>query len=208
MERALCTDPQVAAARVLGLPGKRNTLGAVVALAPGTPLPEGAGARRAWSARLRQQLAGCVDPVCWPRQWRYVAAMPVDARGKTSESALRRLFEAELPEACWEQRSDDAARLCCELSPTLAAFAGHFPEAAVLPGVALLDWVARWAQQAFALAGPFAGMEQLKFQRIARPGMCLQITLQCRQHGARVDFTVHSDAGQHASGRLLFGATR
>lgn len=205
LEQALAADPDVAAARVQRLPGRRDVLGAVIVPATSAGVPAEASARRQRVAGLRSRLREVTDQVCWPRQWRFVAALPVDARGKTSEAALQRLFQAEIPIVQWQRCDADEAQLQCELSAQLQVFQGHFEQAPVLPGVALLDWVGRWAQEAFELRPCFAGMEQIKFQRIARPGTQLNITLHRKKDGARVEFRASSMAGQHASGRLLFG---
>ena len=57
------------------------------------------------------------------------------------------------------------------------AFAGHFPGRPILPGVVLLDAVARALEAALALDPPPAWrVRTVKFLRPARPGDALSLT--------------------------------
>lgn len=204
IERVLASSPGIAAAHALCVSAKRTYTAAVIELEPDTEVPVGAAQRRIWIERLRALLRGSIEPQAWPRLWRFVPPLERDARGKLPEARLRRLFEAELPEVSWYRRDDHCVVGSCVPSERLQVFSGHFPDVPVLPGVALLDWVARWSAESFSLAGPFVGMDQVKFQRIARPELRLHFELHCRAEGRRVDFEVRSEAGLHASGRLRF----
>lgn len=202
IEQALVQDAEVVAARVLVLPGARQQLGAVIVERGSTV--HAAEARRARIAELRQRLAAVTDRVAWPRRWRFVESLPVDARGKTSEAALRALFAQERPTPLWLRREANHAELECSLDAELTVFDGHFPEQPVLPGVALLDWAARWGREQFGHSGELLSIEQLKFQRIARPGLRLSWILDFDAAQQRLSFAVRSPLGPHASGRLRF----
>lgn len=75
------------------------------------------------------------------------------------------------------------------LDPELPWFAGHFPDAPLLPGVVQLHWAMHYGRQLPGLTGAFGGMSQLKFQRPLRPGQ------ECELH-----LSWQADKGQ-----LLFG---
>ena len=64
------------------------------------------------------------------------------------------------------------------------AFKGHFPGNPILPGVTILDIVAR------SLGRPLAGFRRVKFLSPVRPGEVLLVEL---THGSKGDqaFTVH-----------------
>ena len=49
--------------------------------------------RRGMNEMLKAALRSRIDPVGLPRRFRYVAAIPVDAQGKRTQSRLRELFE-------------------------------------------------------------------------------------------------------------------
>ena len=80
------------------------------------------------------------------------------------------------------------------------------PQAAILPGVALLDWATRLARQAFPMAGEFAGMDAVKFQHLVRPGDRLDVELTWQAAKGQLGFRFSSATGVHASGRLRFQA--
>ncbi len=76
-----------------------------------------------------------------------------------------------------EHAQDGRWTLALQLPLELIHFDGHFPQAPVLPGVLQVGW-------ALALAAPRLGtsmhcreMEALKFQRLLRPGDCIELSL-------------------------------
>jgi acyl-coenzyme A synthetase/AMP-(fatty) acid ligase len=205
LERQLTAHDHVQEAKVLSLAGTRNTLAAVV-------VPSEAGwrclheiGRRGFSLQLGQHLATSQDAVTRPRRWRFVEAMPVNAQGKPTETMLTALFRPEHPQPHWLNRDESAAELELDLDPSLAAFDGHFLQAAILPGVAQLDWAIRFGREVFALPPRFLRMEALKFQRVARPGDRLKLNLEWQANKQTLTFRYVSVHGPHASGRVVFG---
>lgn len=89
LEQALREHPWVREAAVVPLEGAKQALGAVVILRE--PAREAAG-REPLIGALREFLAGRFDRVLVPRQWRFVARLPGDERGKLTAAGLRRLF--------------------------------------------------------------------------------------------------------------------
>ena len=79
------------------------------------------------------------------------------------------------------RREEAKADLEIVLDPELAVFDGHFPQIAILPGVAQLDWAVRWGREAFAMPPRFIRMENLKFQRVLRPGTRVRLHLEWQQ---------------------------
>lgn len=204
LERQLSSHPDVREARVLLLPGSRNMLAAVVVPVAAETAQLSAGERRAYSQRLGHHLAHGHDAVTRPRRWRFVEALPVNAQGKTTESALLALFRPQAPEPHWLLRGPAHAELELELDVGLAVFDGHFPGTPILPGVAQLDWAVRFAREVFAMPPRFVRMEALKFQRVARPGDRLQLSLEWQPHKQALVFAYRSLHGPHASGRVVF----
>ncbi|WP_368563826.1 AMP-binding protein [Pseudoxanthomonas sp. UTMC 1351] len=205
LERQLAEHEYVRETKVLSLAGTRSTLAAVV-------VPNEAGwqclheiGRRGFSLQLGQHLANSQDAVTRPRRWRFVEAMPVNAQGKPTEAVLTALFRPERPQPHWLMRDESAAELELDLDPSLAAFDGHFTQAAILPGVAQLDWAIRFGREAFALPPRFLRMEALKFQRVARPGDRLKLNLEWQPSKHTLSFRYVSVHGPHASGRVVFG---
>jgi acyl-coenzyme A synthetase/AMP-(fatty) acid ligase len=209
LERCLQAHPAVAEAKVLLLPGQRDELGAVLRLAGGEALPLGEAKQRLL-AELKARLADAFEAVASPRRWRLVHELPVDSLGKTSLAALRALFDpAEAPrwpECLMARRSPDGeAQLDLLLTPGLHWFHGHFPQVAILPGLVQVHWAVAYAAQELGLAGPFRGLQALKFQRPLRPGMRVTLGLRPRPDGRGFEFTYTGEAGRYASGRVLLG---
>lgn len=205
LERHVGDHPAVREVRVVVLPGARDTLVAVI-----VPSEQGwtmlrEQGRRALSQALSQFLSASHDAVARPRRWRFAASLPVNAQGKVTDRELMALFRPERPEPHWRLREAEAAELELDLSPELAVFDGHFPQAAVLPGVAQLDWAIRFGREAFALPPRFLRMEALKFQRVARPHDRIRLQLQWLPAKQVLQFTFTSAHGPHASGRVVFG---
>ena len=110
-----------------------------------------------------------------------------------------------MPVPQWQTRDAASATATLLASPELAAFEGHFPQGAILPGVVLLDWAVRLGREAFGLSGGMLRMETLKFQQLVRPGAELNVALTWAP--GRLDFRFTSSHGVHAVGRLRFDGT-
>lgn len=188
--------------RLVALPGPRVLLAAAaVPTSAGRELLDGEG-RAAFAQRLRGWLAGHCDPIALPRRWRFLDAMPADARGKTSERALTALFRPLMPPPHWLRRDAHGASATLTATAELAAFEGHFPQAPILPGVVLLDWAVRLGRDAFGLSFDVQRVEALKFQQLVRPGT--ELTVDLALVPGRLDFRFTSAHGVHAAGRLRF----
>ncbi|OQS33161.1 hypothetical protein B0T40_18110 [Chromobacterium haemolyticum] len=91
-EQRLADHPWLAAAALLVLPGRRDTLCAVVALsAQGRGQLHSLG-KLAVQQALRRYLAAWYEPVLLPRRWRFVDLLPQTERGKPDRTAMLELF--------------------------------------------------------------------------------------------------------------------
>lgn len=194
----------VSALRLVVLNEPREQLGVVaVPTAQGWALHDEQG-RRALSEALRQQLLGVVERVVLPRRWRFLPELPRNAQGKSTLAQLMNEFDPRRPAVREIRRDGAAVALTLLVDPALPQFEGHFPDHPVLPGVAQLDWAVLFGREHFPLAGSFAGLEAVKFQRVVVPGTRLILTLDS-PGDHRLSFQFQSDLGPHASGRVLFG---
>ncbi|WP_241685996.1 acyl-CoA synthetase [Stenotrophomonas sp. MA5] len=109
-----------------------------------------------------------------------------------------------MPVPVWDRREAASATLRMTLDPALRPFQGHFPQAAILPGVAQVDWAVRFARQAFAMPEGFVRMDAVKFQHVARPGDELTLHLDWDTARNVLVFRYASVHGVHASGRMVF----
>ena len=217
VEAALLAGGLVREARVLALIAQhqeshqRQSLAAFVVLtAEGAALLE-EGGKNAMNTRLRTLLASSVETVALPRRWRYLERLPVNAQGKTTQALLLALLEPA-PDSRPRRPAlrvieQDPARVLLELTvpPDLLYFDGHFSVAPVLPGVVQVDWAIGYGRAYLGLTGVFAGINALKFQQMIRPLHPVQLELVHDTHKNSLNFRYFSDAGAHASGRILLG---
>jgi 3-hydroxymyristoyl/3-hydroxydecanoyl-(acyl carrier protein) dehydratase len=64
-----------------------------------------------------------------------------------------------------------------DLAADHAAYAGHFPDNPILPGVVQVEWALRLGETCFGPFGPFLALEHLKFQDTIQPGQAITLTL-------------------------------
>jgi len=94
--------------------------------------------------------------------------------------------------------------LLLHIPENLYYFQGHFPQAAVLPGVAQIDWVMDYISTYFNLdKRQLVSIDALKFQVIIRPSYTIKLSL-TKMTNNKVSFSYHSEHGQHASGKVVY----
>jgi len=211
MEAALTGSGLAAEARVLmteAVAGERQRLAAfVVPTVEGRSVLEREG-KVALNNRLRAVLATVVEAVALPRRWRYLDQMPVNAQGKTTMAALLALLDGErpvFPQMRELEREPQRVVLEVTAPASLLYFDGHFDVAPILPGVVQINWAIHYGRQYFVLPPVFKGMQQLKFQQVVAPDVAVRLELAHDPVKGSLQFRYVSEAGQHASGRILFG---
>ena len=105
-----------------------------------------------------------------------------------------------------QSRADDEVVLNLTIPENLYYFQGHFPEAAILPGVTQLSWVMDYLNEYFNQdVTSIASVDILKFQHIVRPEYLVELKL-VRIKPNKYTFSYHSEHGQHSSGRVVFNS--
>lgn len=187
------------------LPGARSTLAVVAAPnAKGWTLLQQQG-KSALNRLLRACVAGQIETSALPRRWRYAWSLPVNSQGKTTQAALECCFDLRLPQATYITRAEQNAQVQIVVAKDIPQFEGHFPQAPILPGVTQVEWALYFGRMLFALPPVFLGLEALKFQRVIVPGSVVQLQLHFLRERGRLEFTLQSSAGQHATGRVVLG---
>jgi acyl-CoA synthetase (AMP-forming)/AMP-acid ligase II len=212
IEAALLAGGLAREARVLACPhdgqGRQVLAAFVVPSDAGRAVLE-EGGKTALNARLRAQLAPGLDAVALPRRWRYLDALPVDARGKTTAAQLLALLDPPArprhPAVRVLEQGDARVLLELTVPADLLYFDGHFAVAPVLPGVVQVDWVIHYGAHYLGRGGSFAGIQALKFQQMIRPDQPVRLELSRDAAKGSLAFRYFSEAGAHASGRILFG---
>jgi acyl-CoA synthetase (AMP-forming)/AMP-acid ligase II len=225
MEATLLASGLVAEARVIlcePVAGERQRLAAfVVPTAEGHAVLDAEG-KPALNARLRTVLAAAVEAVALPRRWRYLDQMPVNAQGKTTMSALLALLDRDgeagagsdagiasqrprFPHLRELERTEQRVLLEVTAPANLLYFDGHFDVAPILPGVVQVDWAIHYGRHYFKLPVQFKGINALKFQQVIQPENPVQLELLHDAAKNSLHFRYVSEAGQHASGRVMLG---
>lgn len=209
IEAALCAGGWVREARVLAVPGPgRQVLAAfVVPTEQGRAVLDGEG-RAALNSRLRAGLAASLEAVALPRRWRYLDRLPVNPQGKTTQALLLALLEERPRFPALRVLEQAPERMLLELTvpPELLYFDGHFSVVPVLPGVVQVDWALHYGRRYFDLGSGFGGINALKFQQMIRPNQPVLLELVHEAAKGQLHFRYFSDAGAHASGRILLGS--
>ncbi len=102
--------------------------------------------------------------------------------------------------------NDNQLSLDLKVPENLLYFDGHFDQAAILPGVVQAQWAEFYARNHYKITQDFLRLEVLKFQKVVTPGTTINLQLQYKPENNKVSFKYMSDAGQHASGRIVFEA--
>jgi acyl-coenzyme A synthetase/AMP-(fatty) acid ligase len=218
MEATLLASGLAAEARVIlcePAPGERQRLAAfVVPTAEGRAVLDADG-KPALNGRLRDALATAVEAVALPRRWRYLDQMPVNAQGKTTLAALLALLDGDegavshrprFPQLRELEREPQRMLLEVTAPANLLYFDGHFDVAPILPGVVQVEWAIHYGRRYFDLPARFKGINALKFQQVIQPDMPIQLELLHDAMKNILQFRYFSEAGQHASGRVMLGA--
>ncbi|MCK8117114.1 acyl-CoA synthetase [Pseudoalteromonas sp. 2CM37A] len=101
------------------------------------------------------------------------------------------------------EQSDEHVLLKLTIPENLYYFQGHFPQAAILPGVAQLDWVMHYLTEFMAVdCTKTVSIDALKFQIIVQPNYEVDLRLK-KIKANKFSFSYSSTHGQHASGKVV-----
>ena len=234
IEHCLCASPLVNAAKVLlhsdpAEPQRRAGIVAFVVASDAGRLLLAQSGKLALNRQLKATLSDTVAAIATPRSWRYLDALPLNAQGKTTQADLLALLNpapTAAPQTAQslqsqsshsikpsrptmpgiELRRQDTSGVLLELhiGADLLYFDGHFNATAILPGVVQLNWAIVIGRRYFDMPPLFSGVHALKFQQMIMPDSKVMLELQYEPSKAAMHFRLHSAAGQHASGRVMF----
>lgn len=158
----------------------------------------------ALASRLRRDISPSLSSVSFPRRMRFVAEMPADERGKTTASAVRAELAAPCREPVVLSWKATGQMLDAELAfpPDGGWFDGHFPGFPILPGVAQLHLLRRFAIRAFGSFPGVARWKTVKFKRMIRPGERVRLKIE-RKDECSLAFEYSVGAQVASSGTVL-----
>jgi 3-hydroxymyristoyl/3-hydroxydecanoyl-(acyl carrier protein) dehydratase len=120
----------------------------------------------------------------------------------TSSNKITWAESRTTPEILAEKREGAVVELEFFVPEELFQFQGHFPGEPILPGVAQLDWVGRFAKSAFGYDRGFCKLGQLKFSRLIRAGSHLRLRLEMDEEKGRLGFS-YCEGGETCSSGFL-----
>ena len=214
MEARLAAHVWVATAAVVALSGRRQSIGAVLVLSAAGKASVVAKGKRSVTQALHKHLSGHFEAVLLPRHWRVIDRLPTTDRGKIAYAGLVDLFAPPplLPSiinvAGDQSGSLHQVVLDLHVVPEIVHFTGHFPGAALLPGVVQVDWAVHFARQYLPLEGVFSALENLKFLGVIVPDIRLQLSLAWDAERKRLDFSYATPVRKFSVGRIVFGGAQ
>jgi acyl-coenzyme A synthetase/AMP-(fatty) acid ligase len=188
-------------------------VGAVVALSEAGQAALDAQGRRALGIGLAEHLAAYWDRVLLPRAWRYVAELPRDAQGKTSQAALIDLLEPAserapvlAPILLSESRAPRSLERQLRVPADLAFFEGHFAGQPVVAGVVQLHWAMLAAADLLGAMPRVRALEGLRFRDSLLPEQCFRLSLELSPARDLLRFELATSDRIFASGRARLAA--
>lgn len=112
-----------------------------------------------------------------------------------------------MPRILAQQGPDaDQCQLSLAIDADLFWFRGHFPAAAILPGVVQMNWARQLARQLWpdcAWLDCLANMEAVKFQQVLVPGDRVTLALNLDRVKGKLTFAYSDGERRFSSGRLV-----
>ncbi len=106
------------------------------------------------------------------------------------------------PEILSESVSSDNVELTLFLPADLFQFKGHFPGQPILPGIAQVDWAARYSEKYIGHFGSYSKLGQLKFSKLIEAEQTVTLKLRHVKNKRRIHFSYEVDKEVCSSGFL------
>ncbi len=113
-----------------------------------------------------------------------------------------------LPDVEVVESQEHGCRIWLHVPHDLGCLEGHFPDLAIVPGVALIGWAEYFAREHLGFTGEVREVERVKFNQLVRPGRSLVLALSTHSDDetAGYRFQATDDQRDLASGQLHFTA--
>jgi acyl-coenzyme A synthetase/AMP-(fatty) acid ligase/3-hydroxymyristoyl/3-hydroxydecanoyl-(acyl carrier protein) dehydratase len=170
-----------------------------------------------WKKYLLQYFENMVIP----RKWRYPQMLPMDAQGKIKREDVHILFADEYQISTADaapkytgfdgsdkakviEKTEKSVIIEFLIPATSPYFDGHFPEFSILPAVAQVELVLRFASEYFGASVAISELKRIKFTNFIRPNAHLVLRLE--KGDKTIIFKLSSPKGDviYSIGTLVF----
>ena len=211
VESRIMQSGLAASACVIAMEDKRQYLAAAVVF-NGKGLERFSGLEKNDINRFwREYLSQYFESVVVPKKWRYPEALPVDTQGKIRKEDVRLLFgEPRVPVLAGKpqgggfdslketvvEKTGNSVSLEFAIPGSTPYFDGHFPGFPILPGVAEIELVTRFAARYLETNVALSEIRRVKFTSPVRPDTPLLLKLE--KTDKTIVFNLSSEDGKTA----------
>jgi 3-hydroxymyristoyl/3-hydroxydecanoyl-(acyl carrier protein) dehydratase len=161
----------------------------------------------------KEYLSQFCESIVLPKKWRYPEALPTDAQGKIKKEDVKLLFLGEkqalpgfanLAGVKLVERKENTVALEFSIPPNNVYFDGHFPGFSLLPAVAQMELLIRFASEYFGTGIDIPEMRRVKFSRFIRPNAPLLLRLEKREKNIAFKILSGKDESVYSTGTFSF----
>lgn len=209
VENRLRESEYAADAHVIALSGKRQYLGAVIALNQrGIDFFSGKE-KLFWNAFFAEHLARFLERTVVPKKWRFVPAIPVNSQGKIPRNEIEALFrktkDVDVSSVTIE---GNRVSIALTVRSTSVYFDGHFPSFKLLPGVVQFDLAMRLGAEHLGIGQKIKTITRVKFRKPIQPDILIALDLEYFAEASKLNFS-YSDKltkAVYSSGSIILEA--
>jgi len=161
----------------------------------------------------REYLSQYFEAIVIPKKWRYLEVLPMDTQGKKKKDDIKLLFEGEksaetggfdsLEKETIIELTENSAVLEFFISGSNPYFDGHFPGLPILPGVAQIEMIIRFASRYFGGGIALSEMRRVKFTNLIRPDTALRLKLNKKEKAISFTLSAVKDEAVCSNGTLV-----
>jgi acyl-CoA synthetase (AMP-forming)/AMP-acid ligase II len=148
----------------------------------------------------REYLAGYFEQVVVPKKWRFPEDLPANEQGKIKRDDVTALFAGSTGKSgkfIFDriiEKNENSVTLAFSVPGASPYFDGHFPAFSILPAVAQIELITRFADEHFGTGVALAEIKRVKFTSLIRPSVPL--VLKIEKNEKNFTFKISSPGGE------------
>ena len=159
----------------------------------------------------QEYLAQFIENQVIPKKWRYLEALPANSQGKIIMEDVKNLFtdgsaghrlspqiesgflQEKVSKEKIVEQTENSITLEFSVPGTSPYFDGHFPDFSILPAVAQIEIIIRFASKYFGLDITVSEIKRVKFTNIIQPSAPLVLNLDKKENN--ISFKIQNPKG-------------